>query len=189
MIQHLDDDFLEIIYDLIVLCFKKNTIPNEWKRSVIYPIAKPKPYNCELSNTRPITLLEVLRKSFIKIVNQKLSKIIKEYDILKGNQFAGLQGQSTFEPIRIIQEILQDAKEDDNELWILAQDMAKAYDRVNIEMLVLAMKRLRIPKRCIKLIKNLFVNQYTQVVTGYGLTKQYVTKVGIIQGEVISPLL
>ncbi|CAB4435502.1 unnamed protein product [Rhizophagus irregularis] len=33
MIQHLDEDFLEIIYDLIVLCFKKNTIPNEWKRS------------------------------------------------------------------------------------------------------------------------------------------------------------
>ncbi|GBB99518.1 hypothetical protein RclHR1_35490001, partial [Rhizophagus clarus] len=46
------------------------------------------------------------------------------------NQFTGLPKQSTFEPIRIVNEIIQDAIDNNNELWILSQDMGKAYDRV-----------------------------------------------------------
>ena len=51
--------------------------------------------------------------------------------MLQANQFAGLPKQSTFEPIRVVNELIQDAIDNNNELWILSQDMGKAYDRVN----------------------------------------------------------
>ncbi len=125
----------------------------------------------------------------VSLLNRRFTKILKENDVLKGNQFAGLPLNSTFEPIRIINEIIQDANENNKELWILSQDLGKAYDRVNIHMLEKAMKRLKIPDSFTKLITNLFSNRKNQVITAVGLTDPYDMLIGIDQGEIISPIL
>src|SRR2546430_11313806 len=91
----------------------------------------------------------------VRLLNNRLSTIFVDNSILNKTQFAGLPGSSTFEPLRIVNEIIQDAKESNNELWILFQDLSKAYDRVNINMLTKAMERLKLPSSFIKLIANL----------------------------------
>ena len=48
------------------------------------------------------------------------------HHVLKGNQYAGLPQLSTFEPLRIINELIQDANEKQNELY-------KTYPRRMIE--------------------------------------------------------
>ncbi|GES85393.1 hypothetical protein GLOIN_2v1471201 [Rhizophagus clarus] len=48
---------------------------------------------------------------------------------------ATLPGGSTEVPIRIINLIMEDAKVNKNPLWILFQDLSKAYNRVDIKML------------------------------------------------------
>ena len=68
-------------------------------------------------------------------MNNRLATLMVQHNILKGNQFAGVPGSSTFKPIRIINEIIEDAREKNKEIWILFQDLSKAYDRVNIHML------------------------------------------------------
>src|SRR3954469_24548947 len=110
-------------------------------------------------------------------------------NILLCNQFARLPQTSTFEPIRIINEILQDAKEKNNEIWILFQDLSKAYDRVNIFMLKKALQRLKIPHSFITFITNIFTNRTNSIFTEVGITDPYDVIIGIDQGEVISPLL
>src|SRR2546423_10435348 len=112
-----------------------------------------------------------------------------QHNILKGNQFAGVPGSSTFEPIRIINEIIEDAREKDKEIWILFQDLSKAYDRVNIHMLYKVLKRLKIPQSFCNIIQNLFTNRKNRIFTAVGLTDEYDVLIGIDQGEVISPLL
>ena len=90
---------------------------------------------------------------------------MKKYNVLKGSNFAALPLDSTFEPIRIINEVIQDAIEKDRELWILAQDLGKAYDRVNLFMLDKALQRIKTPQKFRKLIsyslkkkeKNIFI--------------------------------
>ncbi|CAB4425398.1 unnamed protein product [Rhizophagus irregularis] len=164
-------------------------IPKEWKIADLYPIPKPKPWACRLINTRPIVLLETMRKLLVSILNRRCSKIFKENNVLKGNQFAGLEGNSTFEPIRIIKEIIQDAIENKKELWILALDMAKAYDRVNIHMLKKAIERLKLPNNFISIICDLFLERKNQVFTAVGKTNPYNVLTEIDQGEIISPLL
>ena len=42
-------------------------IPMKWNEGVIYPIPKPGDWNLDLNKTRPITLLEYLRKLLMKI--------------------------------------------------------------------------------------------------------------------------
>src|ERR1044071_1606201 len=139
----------------VTACLKINDVPAKWKEANIYPISKPKPWCCDLNNTRPITLLETLRKALVRLLNNRLAKIMVKNKVLQSNQFAGLPQSSTFEPIRILNEILQDAKEKNNEIWVLFQDLSKAYDRVNIFMLEKAMIRLRLPTSFISFIKNI----------------------------------
>ncbi|GET61907.1 RNA-directed DNA polymerase from mobile element jockey-like [Rhizophagus irregularis DAOM 181602=DAOM 197198] len=189
MLKHASPEFKEIIRKLIILIFNNQEIPLEWKYANVYPIPKPKPWGCQLVNTRPITLLETARKLMVSIMNARLSTILQKNKILKGLQFAGLPFSSTFEPLRIINEIIQDANENDKELWILSLDMSKAYDRVNIFMLEKAMQRLKIPSSFINLTKELFLGRKNSVFTAGGLSNPYDVMVGIDQGEIISPLL
>ncbi|GES98524.1 RNA-directed DNA polymerase from mobile element jockey-like [Rhizophagus clarus] len=189
MLKNLNKDNQSFLHAFICVCMDLNDIPDEWKKATIYPIPKPKPFFANLTNTRPITLLETPRKAFISLLNRRLSRILKNNNVLKGNQFAALPGNSTFEPIRMINEIIQDAKENNNELWLLSQDLEKAYDRVNIFMLEKAIERIKIPPNFIKIISSLFKNRQNQVITAYGLTDPYDVLIGIDQGKVISPLL
>src|SRR5436853_7813892 len=125
----------------------------------------------------------------VKILNHRLSNLFAQKHILKGYQFAGIPGSSTMEPIRILNELIEDAKEKKSELWIVFQDMSKCYDRVNIYMLEKAMLRLKLPQNFIEIIKNLFTNRKNRIFTAHGLTDPYDVLIGIDQGEVISPLL
>ena len=47
----------------------------------------------------------------VKILNHRLSNLFAQKHILKGYQFAGIPGSSTMEPIRILNELIEDAKE------------------------------------------------------------------------------
>src|SRR5215213_437953 len=189
MLQHMGDKLQKVFWKFTCECMIQGEIPNGWKRANIYPIPKPKEWNSQLTNTRPITLLETTRKAMIRLLNNRLAKIFVNHQILKGNQFAGLPGTSTFEPIRILNALMDDAKEQKQEIWVLFQDLSKAYDRVNIFMLRKAMQRLKLPLAFIDLIENIFTERQNSVFTEVGLTDPYEMLVGIDQGEVISPLL
>src|SRR4051812_49239915 len=110
-------------------------------------------------------------------------------NILKGNNFAGFPCRSTFEPIHIFDNIKYDASCHRNNLWILFQDMSKAYDRVNITMLIRALGRLCIPESFIKFLISIFLPRFNQVFTAHGNTDTYLVLSGIDQGEIISPIL
>src|SRR5205814_9374283 len=94
----------------------------------------------------------------------------------------GLPQSSTFEPIRIVNEILQDAREKNNEIWVLFQDLSKAYDRVNIFMLEKALLRLKLPSSFVNLMKNIFTNRRNSIFTESGMTDPYDVLIGIDQG-------
>ena len=189
MLKHLGTDTQKILHLLISFCFLTNDIPTEWKIAHVYPIPKPTEWDCDISKTRPITLLECPRKAMVKIINQRLSHILASHHILKGNNFAGLPGGTTEDPIRIINTLIEDANEKKKQIWILMQDLSKAYDRVDLKILKLALSRIKIPTPCITLIINLFTNRRNAVFTADGLSDLYDVKIGIDQGEVISPLL
>ena len=126
----------------------------------------------------------------MKILTNRLSKILVLHDYILGeNNFAALPEKSTIEPIHIINNVLEEAREQNKELWILLQDMSKAYDLVNRERLWDAMKCIKLPKKFINIIKNSLINRKNRVITDLGLTEEYPMLNGIDQGEIMSPLL
>src|SRR6266511_908311 len=189
MLQHVGPFTFNIIWKFICATIRLGDFPEQWKEAYVYPIPKPQEWFNRLNNTRPITLLDTVRKGVVKLLTNRLSNIFVQHRILKGYNFAALPHSSTFDAIRLMDNILQDAHDDKKEVWMLFQDMSKAYDRVNIFMLQHALKRLKLPPLFIRFITNLFLSRKNRVFTEHGLTDKYDLLVGIDQGEVICPLL
>src|SRR2546429_8131101 len=99
------------------------------------------------------------RKLMVKILNRRLSNILASNSILQSNQFAGLPGGSTLSPIAVIQNLIDDARSHNKELWLYLQDMSKCYDWVDLCVLRRALSRLCIPDDFIDLTQNLFQNR------------------------------
>ncbi len=111
MLKNLGIKARERLNNIFHCCLITSIIPKSWKTSNIYPISKNKEWEAELTNTRPIMLMETTRKCFIKIITNRLSTICKEKDILRGPNFAGLPGESTSEPIQLLNNICEEARE------------------------------------------------------------------------------
>ena len=84
--------------------------------------------------------------------------------------------------------ILEDARQKNNELWVLFQDMRKAFDSVGLDMLRKSLERIKLPKNSTSFILSLFEKRKIKVITNYGLTSEFEAKDGLDQGEVISLL-
>src|SRR4051794_7729820 len=136
--------------------------------------------------TRPITLLDTARKLMTKIMNKHLGFILANNNILKGNNYAGLPGSNCASPILTLESIIQDAKSHNKPLFIFLQDISKAFDSMDVQMLKLAMQRLKIPSGFINLVSKLFTDRYNTVITHYGHSTPYKTEIGIDQEESLS---
>ncbi|GBC19651.1 hypothetical protein RIR_jg41913.t1 [Rhizophagus irregularis DAOM 181602=DAOM 197198] len=192
MLKHLTGEAFNLSLVLANACLTHGDIPADWCEALVYPILKPHEFDAQLKNTRPITLLETVRKCVVKVVTTRLSKILADNQILQGGNFAGLPGGSTDIPIKMLDAIIHQRrfdKTDDQELWIVSQDIFKAFDSIDLNMLKLALIRLHIPPLLIKFIINLFTRRNNKIITHYGDTSGYRVRIGIDQGEIISPLL
>ena len=125
----------------------------------------------------------------VHILNKRLGKVIQEHQILKGENYTGLPGGCIGHPIHILNNLMEDMRQKKKEMWIVLQDMKKAFDSVSTESLDLAMKRIKIPEKGRTFIMDLFVQREIRIITHYGTTESVIANDGIDQGKVISSLL
>ncbi|CAB4443106.1 unnamed protein product [Rhizophagus irregularis] len=189
MLKHLGPRISDLLLIFIQRCLLDADIPDLWRQAMVFPIPKPHEWKCQLKNTRPITLLEVIRKTLVKLFYNHLSSILAKHDVLKGGNFAGLPGGSCRDPIITLESIIHDAQLNKNPLWILSQDISKAFDSVDLSMLRFALQRIRLPPSTVNFLTSLFTKRTNRVFTAHGVTPAYRVRIGIDQGEVISPLL
>ena len=162
---------------------------NQVKNRQLYLIPKNDDWNYNLSNVRPIILLEAFRKIVVRVVNKRLSQILVEHNILEGPNYADLPGDSTASPIHIMNNLLKDARQKNKEIWILFQDMKKAFDSVSLEMMKKALERIKVPDSIIKFLLNLYNKRKIRVITEYSLTREFKAEDRLDHGEVVSPLM
>ncbi|CAB4437137.1 unnamed protein product [Rhizophagus irregularis] len=75
----LSTDGISYLCHLMNLCLVTADIPEDWHLASIVPIPKSHKFECLLKNTRPITLLETARKLLVKIITDRLSKVMAVY--------------------------------------------------------------------------------------------------------------
>ena len=75
----------------------------------IYPIPKDIEWGYSLNNIRPIALIKTFRKVVTKVLTKRLTKVLMRREILKGPNFAGLPGNSTEQPVHILNMMMEEA--------------------------------------------------------------------------------
>ncbi|EXX75146.1 hypothetical protein RirG_044320 [Rhizophagus irregularis DAOM 197198w] len=88
-----------------------------------------------------------------------------------------------------LESIIHDADVNKNPLWILFQDISKAFDSVDLTMLLFALERICLSAPAVKFILSLFMKCTNRFFTAHGSPPAYRVHIGIDQGEDISPLL
>ncbi|KAG9285141.1 hypothetical protein G9A89_000642 [Geosiphon pyriformis] len=103
--------------------------------------------NLVLTNTRSITLVKTACKILFKILSDWISLVCSKFNVLCGNNFSVLKGTSTQSLIFAIGLAIKDALEKNRELWLMLQDMCKAYDSVGWYHLYASLHHIKILKR------------------------------------------
>ena len=111
LIKQAGADSQEAFRNFASRCIESGEIPLKWKIGQTYPIPKDTEWGYDLSNIRPIALLETFRKCVTKVFTTKLEKIIRENNLLERPNYAGLRGGSTENPIHVLSMIIEEAKE------------------------------------------------------------------------------
>jgi len=137
------------IHKLIISIWKKEKLPEEWKKSIIVPIHK-KGDKTDCNNYRGFSLLPTTYKILSNILLLRLIPYAKE--IIGDHQCGFRHNRSTIDHIFCIRQILEKKREYNEEVHQLFIDFKKAYDSVSREVLYKILIEFGIPGKLVRLV-------------------------------------
>ncbi|KAG9304056.1 hypothetical protein G9A89_005966 [Geosiphon pyriformis] len=126
--KHGSEMVLSCLLVLLNACLSIGGVSVSWKKTWVSMI--PKPYNWDgvLINICPIALIETARKIFSKILSDRISFACSKFSVLRGDNFSVLKGTSMQSLVFAVGMIVEDVLKKNKELWLVLQDMQKAYN-------------------------------------------------------------
>ncbi|KAG9303889.1 hypothetical protein G9A89_005799 [Geosiphon pyriformis] len=190
--KHCDRSVLEMLLVLLNTCLAGESVPGvttnkhqqhlrkETKKTSSNTGPWREAWEGVLTNTHPIALIKTAHKILSKVLSNRISAACSTFNVLCKDNFLVLKGTTTQSPIFTIGSVIKDALEKNCELWLVLQNMRKAYDSVGWKHLEKSLVRI---KMCSKFIR------FFGMMTDFGLTGGYHVYDGLDQGEVFSLLL
>ena len=176
-----------LLLDLLNECFKTKTVPQEWKQALVVNIYKGKGSESDPANYRPISLLNVLYKIYAALLQKRLAAA-HDHSI-RPTQFGFRAKKSTSDPTFILRRLQDYSAKTGQPVHVLFLDWKQAFDKVNHQVLLIALRRLGVHPHYLDILKDLYTSPEfcTQ---GYSADKQWgKVYTGIRQGCPLSPYL
>ncbi|GFV52536.1 RNA-directed DNA polymerase from mobile element jockey [Trichonephila clavipes] len=189
MIKNLPLKFLLFITLLINQLFKNNYFPDSRKTAVVIPILKPDK-NPELAqNYRPISLLSSLSKAYEFVLLRRLNQHCAVSNMIIPQQCGFRPHCSTVHQLLRVTELIHSGFEKHDATGILFLDIAKAFDKIWHDGLLIKLIRLDFPAPLIKSIHSFLSNRSFRVRADRILSSPRPIRSGLPQGSLSSPLL
>lgn len=167
---------------------REQKIPKGILKSQIWLIPKGA-YTGDISNTRPINLIEALRKLFSSVMSNRINIAIQKYNFLKGWNFGFMAGRSTADAVKILQLVTEDAKVHHKPIVVMFLDIKKAYDSVHPLSIMNSLRFLNFDEKYWNILSSTFVGRKMRVLTQTGSTEFFHPLTGLEQGDPSSPIL
>ena len=169
------------------LAIESGIIPKDWKKARVTPIHKDDS-RVDPSNYRPILILSVIAKLFVKIIFEQAYKYLNENHIL--DKF-----QSGFQPLHSTVTALLEATDQwylniDKELTnaVLFIDRKKAFDTIDHEILLAKLQSYGFRSRSVRLLRN-YLSERVQVTEINGVQSEpRIVSHGVPQASILGPL-
>ena len=176
--------------EIIRTAWSAGSVPNEWKRVCTILIHKKENAN-DPANFRPIALQSVTLKAFTACLRNAIFNFLSannyiEQEIQKGFT-PGLSG--TFEHTAQMADIINKARTKQCSLVITLLDLKNAFGEVHHNLIQTALDYHHIPDHIKSLVKSLYTDFKTSILTYEFRTPFISVGRGVLQGDCLSPLL
>ena len=180
----------KILWKLMSVAWKKQSIPAEWQEAV--GIFIPKEQNSSnISQFRTIALLNVEGKVFFSVLARRMTSFLSTNGYIDTScQKAGLPGfPGCVEHASVIWEQIQRAKREKSDLHVVWLDLANAYGSVPHKLVEFALEFFHVPASVSNIIAKYFDNLHMCFSVDDYMTGWQQLEVGIAMGCSISPIL
>ncbi|KAL7075050.1 hypothetical protein ACQ4LE_002296 [Meloidogyne hapla] len=165
-----------------------STLPETWKQSIIIPIPKTSK-TPKVDEFRPVSLLCSITKVIEQIIAKHMSIYAEQNGILPDCQHGFRPNKSVTTQLIEFQDDISFALDNKNIINIVYFDLAKAFDSISHERLLIKLKLIGIESSLLKWISNYLYNRKSVVKIGNEFSKQFSITSGVPQGSILGPLL
>ena len=173
---------------LVNICLSKSMFPAMLKTALITPIYKSGSRSL-FSNYRPISVLPIISKLLESVIYQQLLNFVTDNNIINEYQFGFRAKHSTFMPISLLHDHITANLVDGNTTAGIYLDLARAFDTVNIEILLKKLSKYGITGEALSLFSSYLYDRkhclkYKDSISG----TENIT-CGVPQGSILGPIL
>lgn len=155
-------------------------------RGIVHLIPK-KGDQTRLKNKRPICLVDVLYKMVAKVLAQRLGGCMNK--IINRDQTGFVRGRFIGENIRLVSDIIEYCEEEDREGILLTVDFRNAFDTLEREFLIYALKCFNLGEDFCTWMQTLYQGAQLCVINDGCITDWFPCERGTFQGSPISGML
>ena len=189
LVKALDDNTLEIIVLVLNCILDSGVFPEEWSLGVVVMLHK-EGERSDLNNFRGITLLRVLGKLLVGVMNNRLTSFLKKNEILLENQCGFRKGYQTTDHIFALSALIDHyVNKNQKKLFLCFVDFRKAFNKVDHCLLWTKLLNYGIDGKFMRLIRSMYNKMKSCVRYKFGVTKFFKLRKGVRQGCLLSPLL
>ncbi|KAJ3530055.1 hypothetical protein NMY22_g8737 [Coprinellus aureogranulatus] len=141
----------------------------------------------EISNYRPITVLNTDYKILTRLMSDRLSKVV--HKLVHPDQAGFIKDRSIFDQTELIRLVLEVGESEDNQGAIVCLDQEKAYDKVRHDFLWATMEKFGLPESFTRTMQHLYADAKTSIILNGVKGRKYLITRGVRQGDPLSCLL
>jgi len=164
--------------------------PSAWRQNILTPLHKSGPL-ADPGNFRGIAVCSCLGKLFNKLLHNRLEGKCERESLIHRGQGSGRRGSRTSDHLMIIRFLIDKyVNVGGKQLFACFFDLKKAFDTVPRLMLFYTLlKEYNVGGSFLKVFQEMYTNNQAYIKVSEGLCQPFITSVGVLQGEVNSPLL
>nr|BAK26811.1 putative reverse transcriptase [Culex quinquefasciatus] len=185
-LKNLAEELTFPLHYLFNMSINNGKFPQTWKKSFLVPIFKSGPKS-DIRNYRGIALLSCIPKLFESIINEKIFQQVKNRITCKQNGF--FKGRSTSTNLLEFVNFTLNAMHNRNFVEAIYTDFSKAFDRIDIPLLIFKLQKIGIQPNLLEWLKS-YLTKREQIVRFQNVLSEsiHVTS-GVPQGSHLGPLL
>ena len=176
---------LEVLFNKV---FESGKFPSDWSTGVIIPIHKKGDAN-DPNNYRGITLVSCFAKLYTAILNNRLKQWSSENEVITDAQFGFKGNHSTIDAIFILKHLIDTHIQSREKLYCAFIDLKKAFDSISRVGLWYKLIHAGIDGKLFRTIRSLYADVSLRVKCLTSLTDVFSCDIGLLQGEIMSPIL
>ena len=182
------DALLPHLTSLFNFIFNSGFFPSQWSNGLIIPLHKKGDVHIA-SNYRGITLLNVLGKLFTRIINTRLDNWAEIYGVYIEAQNGFRRERGTIDNIFILQQLMHSYINNGKPLYTCFIDFSKAFDYIVRDNLWYKLLKCGLNGKILKIIMSMYKFIKSQVFIQGEKSSTFACKLGVRQGECLSPIL